>query len=99
MTVNTSIVAALAAALLFGASTPFAKALVGALPPVLVAGLLYAGSGIGLWIVRLIRDAGLKPASLPNAERPWLCGAIIAGGVVGPVLLMYGLTLTSAADA
>jgi hypothetical protein len=45
MTVNTSIVAALAAALLFGASTPFAKALVGALPPVLVAGLLYAGSG------------------------------------------------------
>ena len=99
MTVDTSIVAALAAALLFGASTPFAKALVGALPPVLVAGLLYAGSGIGLWIVRLIRDAGFEPASLSNAERPWLLGAIIAGGVVGPVLLMYGLTRTSAADA
>ena len=52
MAVNTSILAALAAALLFGASTPFAKALVGAVPPVMLAGLLYAGSGIGLWIVR-----------------------------------------------
>ena len=99
MAVNTSILAALAAALLFGASTPFAKALVGAVPPVMLAGLLYAGSGIGLWIVRLTRDAGLKPASLSSAEWPWFIGAIIAGGVLGPVLLMYGLTRTSAADA
>ena len=37
--------AALGAALLFSASTPFAKALLGAVPPVLLAGLLYAGSG------------------------------------------------------
>jgi drug/metabolite transporter (DMT)-like permease len=96
---NTSIVAALAAALLFGASTPFAKALVGAMPPILLAGLLYAGSGIGLWAVRLARDAGLNPARLSSTEWPWLVGAIIAGGVLGPVLLMYGLTRTSAADA
>ena len=99
MTANTSIVAALAAALLFGASTPFAKALVGAVPPVLLAGLLYAGSGIGLSVVRLTRVAGVKPVSLASAEWPWLIGAIIAGGVLGPILLMYGLTRTSAADA
>jgi drug/metabolite transporter (DMT)-like permease len=96
---NASVLAALAAALLFGASTPFAKALVGAVPPVLLAGLLYAGSGIGLSLVRLTRDAGLKPAGLSSAEWPWLLGAIIAGGVLAPVLLMYGLTRTSAAEA
>ena len=99
MTLNTSILAALTAALLFGASTPLAKALVGAMSPVLLAGLLYAGSGIGLWVVRLARDGGVKPANLPSAEWPWLVGAIITGGVLGPVMLMYGLTRISAADA
>jgi drug/metabolite transporter (DMT)-like permease len=99
MATNPSVVAALAAALLFGASTPFAKVLLGAVSPLLLAGLLYAGSGIGLWAVRLARDAGLKSARLSRAEWPWLGGAIIAGGVLGPVLLMYGLTRTSAADA
>jgi drug/metabolite transporter (DMT)-like permease len=99
MTLNPSIIAALAAALLFGASTPFAKALVGAMPPVLLAGLLYAGSGIGLWLARLVRDAGLGRSSLSRTEWPWFIGAIIAGGVLGPILLMYGLTRTGAADA
>ena len=99
MTLNRSIIAALAAALLFGASTPFAKALVGAVPPVLLAGLLYAGSGIGLWAVRVARDAGFEHSSLSGAEWPWFVGAIIAGGVLGPILLMYGLTRTGAADA
>jgi drug/metabolite transporter (DMT)-like permease len=99
MAINRSAIAALAAALLFGASTPFAKALLGAVSPLLLAGLLYAGSGSGLWLVRLARDAGLEPPGLPRSEWPWLVGAIIAGGVLGPVLLMYGLTRTSAADA
>ncbi len=99
MTLNASVCAALAAAGLFGASTPFAKALLGAAPPVLLAGLLYAGSGIGLSIARLVRDRGLKPAHLSRAEWPWLLGAIIAGGLLAPVLLMYGLVRTSAADA
>jgi drug/metabolite transporter (DMT)-like permease len=99
MAVNASIVAALAAALLFGASTPFAKALVGNVQPILLAGLLYLGSGIGLWVVRLIRDRGVKPVRLSRLEWPWLAGAIAAGGVLGPSLLMYGLTRTTAADA
>jgi drug/metabolite transporter (DMT)-like permease len=90
VTVNPSIAAALAAALLFGASTPFAKVLAGAIPPVLLAGLLYVGSGVGLWAARLTRDAGLKPARLSRAEWPWLAGPIVAGGVLAPVLLMYG---------
>lgn len=94
-----AILAALGAAALFGASTPFAKALVGDVPPILLAGFLYLGSGIGLWVVRLVRDRGFRPATLSLAEWPWLSGAIATGGVLGPTLLMYGLTRTSAADA
>ena len=91
--------AALAAALLFGASTPLAKALLGAAPPVLLAGLLYAGSGLGLSLVRLVRARGFTSLPLTGPEWPWLLGAILAGGVLGPVLLMYGLVHTSAAQA
>jgi drug/metabolite transporter (DMT)-like permease len=98
MTANASVLAALAAALLFGASTPFAKALVGDVAPVMLAGLLYLGSGIGLWIVRIVRDRGFRSARLSPAEWLWLVGAIGAGGVLGPILLMYALTRTSAAD-
>lgn len=99
MTGHTSILAALGAALLFGASTPFAKQLVGDMSPVLLAGLLYLGSGVGLWVVRLIRDRGFVAPDLSARDWPWLLGAIASGGVLGPLLLMVGLTHTSAADA
>ena len=93
------IAAALAAAFLFGASTPFAKLLAGDMPPALLAGLLYFGSGIGLWIARLLRDRGTDSPIFPAREWPWLGGAIAFGGVLGPILLMYGLKQTSAGDA
>lgn len=93
---STAILAALAAALLFGGSTPFAKQLVGGMAPVLLAGLLYLGSGIGLWGLRLVRDRGFASTHLPAAEWPWFTGAILCGGIAGPILLMFGLTRTSA---
>ncbi len=99
MTARSSILAALAAALLFGGSTPFAKLLVGDVSPILLAGLLYLGSGIGLWAVRLIHDRGFALVNLPTNDWPWLLGAIASGGVLGPVLLMYGLTQASAGSA
>jgi drug/metabolite transporter (DMT)-like permease len=52
---NPGIFAALGAALLFGAGTPFAKLLLGPVSPWLLAGLLYLGSGSGLFIWRLLR--------------------------------------------
>lgn len=94
---------ALAAAVLFGASTPLAKWLVGEVPPLLLAGLLYLGSGIGLSLLMLLRRvAGRSPAaatSWPRRDWPWLAGAIVAGGMLGPVLLMAGLARSSAASA
>lgn len=94
-----SVVYALLAAVLFGASTPFAKLLVGESAPVLLAGLLYLGSGLGLALARLLRDRGWKPSGLAAPEWPWLLAAILFGGVLGPVLLLFGLTTTSGATA
>src|SRR2546425_11289909 len=97
------VVFALAAALLFGASTPVAKILLGQVDPILLAGLLYLGSGSGLalwWWLRFRFQRGDSPeASLQLSDLPWLAGAILAGGIVGPVLLMVGLTLTPASSA
>lgn len=96
---NRSVFYALSAATLFGASTPFAKLLTGEIAAVLLAGLLYLGSGLGLTVVRLIRDHGWKPSGLSSAEWPWLMGAILFGGVLGPVALLFGLTYTTGSTA
>ncbi|MFZ4287909.1 EamA family transporter [Variovorax sp. HJSM1_2] len=95
---------ALAAALLFGASTPLAKTLVGDVAPLMLAGLLYLGSGLGLCLLLALRQwwrgAGLlQGLGIPRAELPWLLGAIVFGGVLGPALLMLGLAQTSGASA
>lgn len=97
---------ALAAALLFGASTPFSKLLVDGIPPLLLAGLLYLGSGIGLCLLLAIRQlrgrkggGGAVDFRIPRGDLPWLLGAIVFGGVLGPALLMLGLTQTSGASA
>ncbi len=91
------VVAALLAALLFGAGTPAAKVLLAATSPWLLAALLYLGSGIGLFAWRRLRRA--PAVRLPRGEWRWLAGAIIAGGVAGPVLLMVGLNGLAASTA
>jgi drug/metabolite transporter (DMT)-like permease len=85
------------AALLFGAGTPLAKLLLSGISPWLLAGLLYLGSGVGLTIYRVITRA--PSVRLNRSETPWLVGAILSGGVVGPVLLMVGLTSMPASGA
>jgi drug/metabolite transporter (DMT)-like permease len=94
-----AVTAALAAALLFGASTPLAKQLLRDTSPLLLAGLLYLGSGIGLSAGRLLRDRGWRTPALAGAEWLWLLLAIGFGGVLGPSLLMLGLARTPAASA
>ena len=89
--------AALAAALLFGAATPAAKLLLGPVGPWLLAGVLYLGSGIGLGLVRLFRVE--RRVRLRRQDIPWLVAAIAFGGLLGPVLLMWGLARASASSA
>ena len=87
----------MAAALLFGAGTPLAKQLLTGVDPWMLAGLLYLGSGLGLGAWRLVRRA--EPVQLPAGQWLWLAGAVLAGGVVGPLLLMFGLTRMPASGA
>ncbi|SAK81992.1 membrane protein [Caballeronia pedi] len=96
----TAILTALGAAALFGATTPIAKALLGPMPPFMVAGLFYLGSGIGLGAVLLGRRFWReKDKGVGARELAWLLGAIAFGGVAGPALLMLGLTTTPAATS
>lgn len=93
---NRGILAALAAALLFGASTPLAKLLLGETSPWLLAGLLYLGSGLGLALLLPFRRASIRPT---GHEMLSLAGAVVAGGIAGPLLLMWGLSRMAASSA
>lgn len=93
----------IASAALFGASTPLAKALLGeGVNPWLLAGLLYLGSGLGLAAVHFGRKLIGRPseeAPLARADWGWMALVVLSGGVVGPVLLMVGLSTTPASSA
>ncbi len=100
--IRSGIPLALLSAVLFGASTPFAKLLLGTVDPWLLAGLLYLGAGLGLATVHLCRAALRLPAPeapLRGADVPWLGLVVLAGGIGGPLLLMLGLARTDAASA
>jgi drug/metabolite transporter (DMT)-like permease len=97
------VVFALLSAALFGASTPAAKALLGSINPAVLAGLLYCGAGLGAGLLRrltrtLFASSGAE-APLARRDWPWLTGAIVLGGIVGPLLLMLGLARTDASAA
>src|SRR5262245_49326804 len=93
---------ALLSALLFGISTPAAKVLLGSTEPAVLAGLLYCGAGLGAAVFRrsmraVASNGRAQQAPVGRADLPWLAGAIAAGGIVGPLLLMLGLARTEAA--
>lgn len=94
---------ALSSALLFGASTPFAKLLLGrGISPWLMAGILYLGAGLGLLALQMMKHfygAPRSEAPLRRTDLPCLALVIASGGVAGPVLLMLGLKLTAASTA
>jgi drug/metabolite transporter (DMT)-like permease len=93
---------ALLAALLFGASAPLSKLLLGSVSPVPLAALLYLGSGAGALLLRAIfqwRKPASKEAPLSKKDLPWLAGAVAAGGIAAPILLLIGLDRTPAASA
>lgn len=92
-----AVLAALAAAATFGASTPLAKALLAGVHPTLLAGLLYLGAGVGLALLRLARRT--PRVRLERSEWGWLAGAVGAGGIVAPLLLLHGLSSLPASGA
>jgi drug/metabolite transporter (DMT)-like permease len=100
--ISTAPLIALAAAALFGISTPLAKLLIGDVSPLMLAALLYLGSGTGLSLLlaaRHLRGNQVQEASLARKDVPWLVGTVLFGGVAGPILLMLGLATTDASSA
>jgi drug/metabolite transporter (DMT)-like permease len=96
------ILQALLAAVLFGASAPLSKLLLGDVPPVFMAAFLYLGSGAGITLIKLIGGLRLGPqreAGIKRADLPWLAGAILSGGIAAPIVLMFGLRDTPASTA
>jgi drug/metabolite transporter (DMT)-like permease len=92
---------ALASAVLFGATPPLAKLLLASVDPLMLAGVLYLGAGLGLAVYSLLRRSRGNAASeapLRGTDVPWLAAATVMGGMVGPVLLVYGLSVTTASN-
>jgi drug/metabolite transporter (DMT)-like permease len=87
-------IAALLAAVLFGAATPLSKVLLRTVAPAQLAGLLYLGAAVGLLPVVVWQRRRSRPVGRRGAIK--LAGAIAFGGVVGPLLLLLGLQLVSA---
>ncbi len=82
---------ALLAAALFGASAPVAKVLVGSTSPLVLSGLLYLGAGAAA------APFGLRSrAPFQRGDWKYLAGVIACGGVLGPFLLMFGLSRSAA---
>jgi len=83
-------------AVLFGLSTPLAKLLLRDVPPLTLAGLLYLGAFLGLTVIEVIRRMFVRSpntaAPLTVRDAPWLAGAVVAGGIIGPIFLLFGLT-------
>jgi drug/metabolite transporter (DMT)-like permease len=90
---------ALLAALLFGAATPLAKHLLGALGPVTLAGLLYLGGALATAPAALRASRG--PPTTAHARRRdarMLAAAVVFGGIAAPVLMLLGLRIAGAAE-
>jgi len=92
-----AILNALIAALAFGLSAPLAKRLLDVVPPLFLAGILYLGAGIFLGLARrLWRNRPATGRPLTARDRWILAGVVLAGGVLAPPLLLWGLQRSSA---
>lgn len=92
------ILIAILSALLFGAATPLSKNLLDHLSSFQLAGLLYIGAALGV-IVLVIRDKKFTwPWYMDRKNALRLLGAVLFGGMLGPVLLLAGLRLANAAS-
>jgi len=83
---------ALAAGVLFGLSAPLSKLIVASMEPVALAGALYLGAFIAASVGRLLGvTRGLQSTPLRRRDAPFVVIMVGVGGVLAPVLLMYGV--------
>lgn len=95
-----SIISALLAALLYALNAPFSKLLLENVSETMMAGFLYLGAGIGLFIMGLckkIAGKNEKEAPLTKEELPYVIAMIILD-IMAPIFLLLGLSMTTAAN-
>ena len=93
-----AILLALLSAILFGAATPATKVLLAGLDPIQLAGWLYLGAAVGV-LPAILRARGFtSPRRMGQKNLLRLLGAIGCGGILGPIALLFGLRLASAAS-
>lgn len=97
---NYGIFLAILAAALYAISAPFSKILLRYVPSTMMAGLLYLGAGMGMGVVALLRKSSgaSSESNLTRAELPYTF-AMIALDIAAPICLLFGLSMTSAANA
>ena len=95
---NIATIFAILAAALYAINIPFSKFLLTQICPTMMASFLYLGAGVGLFFYGLFSKSKNKAAPLTKAELPYTIGMIVLD-IAAPVLLMFGLKLTSSANA
>lgn len=86
----------LASALLFGASTPVAKLLLDGLGPFTLAGLLYLGAALA--VLPLSFKGGSRDLAMGRRNLLLVSGAVLFGGILGPVFLLLSLQAATASS-
>lgn len=94
----TPVALALLAALLFGLNAPLSKLLLPDLTPMFMVAFLYLGAGAGMFVVSCVTRERRTEAPLSRNELPWSVAMVVLD-VIAPFLLMWGLKMTSAANA
>jgi drug/metabolite transporter (DMT)-like permease len=92
------VLCAFAAALLYALNAPVSKLLLNDIPATLLAGILYLGAGAGVFLLRVLSPNRKKEAALSRADLPYTVGMVVLD-VAAPILLMLGLSTSSAASA
>ena len=98
---NTPVLLAVLAAALYALNSPLSKLLLSEADPMMMAGLLYSGAGIGMLIIRICgRNTALlkKEKPLTKKDLPYTAGMVILD-TAAPILMMYGLKMTDSASA
>ncbi len=88
---------ALLSAALFGAATPLSKALLDSFSAFQLAGLLYLGAALGASVVAF-KKGQTQPWRMDRRNMFRLSGAVLFGGVLAPLFLLFGLKVASAAS-
>lgn len=91
---------AILAAALYAINVPISKLRMNFIGETLMAGLLYLGAGIGMYIyvvvTKILGKAG-KKEPLTKKDCPYTVAMVVLD-IIAPILLMYGITHTNSAN-